>query len=117
MAVYHAGLSLAAIMFVVRGVIQVLGMPLFSAVDAFISGISHIMLEINLMFFCCRPEKTLQLIADYILYKIHYQTIIERNKNAGDKFFFYKSDTIVRNNKKYNILKIYYLDIMLCQIN
>lgn len=38
LAVYHTGLNLTALMFVVRGVTQVLGSPLTSGMDAAISG-------------------------------------------------------------------------------
>ena len=49
LAVYHIGLNLTAVMFVVRGVTQVLGLPLSSGMDAAISGmagIGHILLGV-----------------------------------------------------------------------
>lgn len=52
LAVYHTGLNLTALMFVVRGVTQVLGSPLTSGMDAAISGmagIGHILLGISLV--------------------------------------------------------------------
>lgn len=50
LAVYHIGLNLTAVMFVVRGVTQVLGLPLSSGMDAAISGVAgigHILLGVN----------------------------------------------------------------------
>lgn len=52
LAVYHAGLNLTAIMFVVRGVVQVLGTNLSAGMDAAISGIAgigHILLGVSLV--------------------------------------------------------------------
>ncbi len=52
LVVYHIGLNLTAIMFVVRGVVQVLRTPLSSGRDAAISGmagIGHILLGISLV--------------------------------------------------------------------
>lgn len=52
LSIYHAGLNLTVIMFVVRGVTQVLGTPLSSSMDASISGIAgigHILLGISLV--------------------------------------------------------------------
>lgn len=52
LSIYHAGLNLTVIMFVVRGVTQVLGIPLSSSMDASISGIAgigHILLGISLV--------------------------------------------------------------------
>lgn len=51
LAVYHIGLNLTAIMFVVRGVVQVLSPALSSGMDAAISGIAgigHITLGVSL---------------------------------------------------------------------
>ncbi len=48
---YHTGLNLTNVMFVVRGVTQVLGTPLTSGMDAAISGIAgigHMMLGVSL---------------------------------------------------------------------
>ncbi|MDY5007456.1 DUF2871 domain-containing protein [Candidatus Allofournierella merdipullorum] len=52
LAVYHAGLNLTCVMFLVRGVLQVLGTPLFSGMTAAISGIAgigHILLGVSLV--------------------------------------------------------------------
>lgn len=50
--VYHVGLNLTAVMLVVRGVTQVLGLALSSGMDASISGmagIGHILLGVSLV--------------------------------------------------------------------
>lgn len=52
LAVYHVGLNLAAVMFVVRGVTQVLGLALSSGMSAAISGVAgigHILLGVSLL--------------------------------------------------------------------
>lgn len=52
LAVYHAGLNLASVMFVVRGVTQVLGLALSSGMSAAISGVAgigHILLGVSLV--------------------------------------------------------------------
>ena len=52
LTVYHVGLNLTAVMFVVRGVTQVLGTPLSSGASAAISGIAgigHILLGVSLV--------------------------------------------------------------------
>ena len=52
LAVYHIGLNLTAVMFVVRGVAQVLGTPLSAGMTAAISGmagIGHILLGVSLV--------------------------------------------------------------------
>lgn len=52
LAAYHVGLNLTAVMFVVRGVNQVLGTALSAGMDAAISGmagIGHILLGISLV--------------------------------------------------------------------
>ena len=52
LAVYHAGLNLAAVMFVVRGVTQGLGLALSSGMSAAISGVAgigHILLGVSLV--------------------------------------------------------------------
>ena len=52
LAAYHAGLNLAALMFLVRGVTQVLGLSLSSGMSAAISGmagIGHILLGVSLV--------------------------------------------------------------------
>lgn len=52
LAVYHVGLNLTAVMLVVRGVVQVMGEELSSAMSAAISGIAgigHILLGVSLV--------------------------------------------------------------------
>ncbi len=52
LAVYHVGLNLAAVMLAVRGVAQVLGTPLSTALSAAISGVAgigHILLGVSLV--------------------------------------------------------------------
>lgn len=52
LAVYHAGLNLTCVMFLVRGVLQVLGTPLSSGMTAAISGVAgigHILLGVSLV--------------------------------------------------------------------
>lgn len=49
---YHVGLNLTAVMFVVRGVLQVLGTTLSPGMDAAISGVAgigHILLGVSLV--------------------------------------------------------------------
>lgn len=51
-AVYHIGLNLTVVMFVVRGIVQVLGTALSAGMDAAISGIAgigHILLGISMV--------------------------------------------------------------------
>lgn len=52
LAVYHIGLNLTAVMFLVRGVLQVLGTPLSAGMTAAISGVAgigHILLGLSLV--------------------------------------------------------------------
>ena len=52
LAVYHIGLNLTVVMFVVRGIVQVLGAALSAGMDAAISGIAgigHILLGISMV--------------------------------------------------------------------
>ena len=52
LAVYHAGLNLTAVMFLARGVLQVLGTPLSAGATAAISGVAgigHILLGVSLV--------------------------------------------------------------------
>ncbi len=61
LAVYHAGLNLTAVMFVVRGVTQVLGTPLSSGMDAAISGmagIGHILLGVDLVLLLLQIKRS-----------------------------------------------------------
>lgn len=57
LAVYHVGLNLTAVMFVVRGITQVLRMELSSGMSAAISGmagIGHILLGVSLVLLLVR---------------------------------------------------------------
>lgn len=57
---YHLGLNLTAVMFVVRGITQVLGMELSSAMSASISGIAgigHILLGVSLVLLLLQIKK------------------------------------------------------------
>lgn len=52
LAVYHIGLNLTAVMFLVRGVLQVMGTPLSAGMTAAISGVAgigHILLGVSLV--------------------------------------------------------------------
>lgn len=60
LAAYHVGLNLTAVMFVVRGVTQVLGTALFSGMSAAISGIAgigHILPGISLVLLLIQIKK------------------------------------------------------------
>ena len=62
LVLYHVGLNLTAVMFVVRGVTQVLGSPLTSGMDAAISGmagIGHILLGISLVLLLLQIRRSL----------------------------------------------------------
>lgn len=62
LTVYHTGLNLTALMFVVRGVTQALGSPLTSGMDAAISGmagIGHILLGISLVLLLLQIRRSL----------------------------------------------------------
>ena len=57
---YHLGLNLTAVMFVVRGVIQVLGTTLSPGMDAAISGVAgigHILLGVSLVLLLLQIRK------------------------------------------------------------
>ena len=61
LAVYHVGLNLTAVMFVVRGVAQVLGTALSSGLDAAISGmagIGHILLSVSLVLLLLQIKRS-----------------------------------------------------------
>lgn len=63
--VYHIGLNLTAAMLVVRGVLQVRGTPLSSAVDASLSGmagIGHILLGISLILLLVRLRRAVSAV-------------------------------------------------------
>lgn len=84
LAVYHAGLNLTALMLAVRGVVQVLGSPLSSGLDAAISGIAgigHVLLGVSLLFF----EAILQDCRPAVWYNTDIgQTARGRTDEAGD---------------------------------
>lgn len=66
LAVYHIGLNLTAVMFVVRGVTQVLGLPLSSGMDAAISGmagIGHILLGVSLVLILLQIRRSVSASA------------------------------------------------------
>ena len=59
--VYHIGLNLTAVMFVVRGVAQVLKTPLSSGMDAATSGmagIGHILLGVSLVLLLLQIKRS-----------------------------------------------------------
>ena len=61
LAAYHAGLNLTAVMFVVRGVTQVLGTPLSSGMSAAISGVAgigHILLGVSLVMLLLQIKRS-----------------------------------------------------------
>lgn len=58
--VYHAGLNLTGVMFLIRGVAQVLGTPLSSGMNAAISGmagIGHILLGVSMVLLLVQIKK------------------------------------------------------------
>ena len=66
LAVYHIGLNLTAVMFVVRGVTQVLGLPLSSGMDAAISGVAgigHILLGVSLVLILLQIRRSVSASA------------------------------------------------------
>ena len=61
--VYHAGLNLTGVMFLIRGVAQVLGTPLSSGVNAAISGVAgigHILLGVSMVLLLVQIKKSVQ---------------------------------------------------------
>ena len=61
--VYHAGLNLTGVMFLIRGVTQVLGTPLSSGMNAAISGmagIGHILLGVSMVLLLVQIKKSVQ---------------------------------------------------------
>lgn len=63
LTVYHVGLNLTAVMFVVRGVTQVLGTPLSSGASAAISGIAgigHILLGVSLVLLLVQIRRSVK---------------------------------------------------------
>ena len=62
LSVYQIGLNLTAVMFVIRGVVQVLGMELSSGMDAAISGmagIGHILLGVSLILLLVQIKRSI----------------------------------------------------------
>ena len=60
--VYHVGLNLTAVMFLVRGVTQALGTALLSGMDAAISGVAgigHILLGVSLVLLLLQVKRAL----------------------------------------------------------
>lgn len=60
--VYHVGLNLTAVMFLVRGVAQALGTALSSGMDAAISGVAgigHILLGVSLVLLLLQVKRAL----------------------------------------------------------
>lgn len=65
LTVYQIGLNLTAVMFVIRGVVQVLGMELSSGMDAAISGmagIGHILLGVSLILLLVQIKRSISEI-------------------------------------------------------
>lgn len=61
--VYHAGLNLTGVMFLIRGVMQVLGTPLSSGMNAAISGmagIGHILLGVSMVLLLVQIKKSVR---------------------------------------------------------
>lgn len=64
LAVYHIGLNLTSVMFVVRGVAQVLAPPLSSGMNAAISGVAgigHILLGISMVLLLLQIKRSISL--------------------------------------------------------
>lgn len=64
LAVYHIGLNLTAVMFVVRGIVQVLVPALSSGMNAAISGfagIGHILLSVGMVFLLAQIKRSVSL--------------------------------------------------------
>ena len=60
--VYHVGLNLTAVMFLVRGVAQALGTALSSGMDAAISGVAgigHILLDVSLVLLLLQVKRAM----------------------------------------------------------
>ncbi len=61
--VYHAGLNLTGVMFLIRGVTQVMGMSLSSGMNAAISGmagIGHILLGVSMVLLLVQIKKSVR---------------------------------------------------------
>ena len=64
LAVYHIGLNLTAVMFVVRGITQVLGTALSSGMSAAISGVAgigHILLGVSLVLLFLQIKRSVSV--------------------------------------------------------
>ena len=63
LVLYHVGLNLTAVMLVVRGVVQVLGIPLSTGMSAAISGmagIGHILLGVSLVLLLAQIRRSIK---------------------------------------------------------
>ena len=63
LVLYHVGLNLTAVMLVVRGVVQVLGLPLSTGMSAAISGmagIGHILLGVSLVLLLVQIRRSIK---------------------------------------------------------
>ena len=63
LVLYHVGLNLTAVMLVVRGVVQVLGIPLSTGMSAAISGmagIGHILLGVSLVLLLVQIRRSIK---------------------------------------------------------
>ena len=61
--VYHAGLNLTGVMFLIRGVTQVMGTPLSSGMNAAISGVAgigHILLGVSMVLLLVQIKKSVR---------------------------------------------------------
>ncbi|BDZ76124.1 DUF2871 domain-containing protein [Claveliimonas bilis] len=74
LAVYHIGLNLTVVMFVVRGIVQVLGTALSAGMDAAISGIAgigHILLGISMVLLLMQIRRSVAGKDELKLGEIH----------------------------------------------
>ena len=74
LAVYHIGLNLTVVMFVVRGIVQVLGTALSAGMDAAISGIAgigHILLGISMVLLLMQIRRSVAGKYELKLGEIH----------------------------------------------
>ena len=68
--IYHIGLNLTAVMLVVRGVTQVLGVALSSSMSAVISGIAgigHILLGVSLLLLLLQVKRSMSEMRQILL--------------------------------------------------
>lgn len=65
LVVYHVGLNLSVIMLIVRGIAEVLGMPLSRGLDASISGVAglgHILLAVGMIAILSQVAKAVKRV-------------------------------------------------------